>query len=66
MDTAEQKLLTEEQAASYLGMSRIWLRTSRCKKREDAPPYIRCGRRAIRYAVEDLDAYIEQRRVEVG
>ena len=52
--------LNEKDAALYLGMSRIWLSQSRM--RGTGPEYIRIGR-TIRYAVNDLDAYLESHRV---
>lgn len=55
-----QKLLTTEQAASLLGLKPSTLETWR--SRGGGPPFVRIGKRAARYSLEDLDAYIEARR----
>jgi predicted DNA-binding transcriptional regulator AlpA len=59
------RLLTEAEAAQYLGVSRQFLRKSRMDgKREghaDAPPWVQAGR-MIRYAIDDLDEWIEAHR----
>jgi excisionase family DNA binding protein len=61
----EARLLTEAQAAEYLGVSRGFLRKSRMdghrSAHAEAPPYIKTGR-MIRYCVDDLDAWIERHR----
>lgn len=63
---AERRLLTETEAARYLGLSRSFLAQSRCdgnlKGRAQAPPFVQCGR-AIRYDVADLDDWIDANRV---
>lgn len=60
-------LVDEKTAARYIGFSCIFLRKSRSEgKREghaDAPRFLRIGR-SIRYAVEDLDAWIAAHRQE--
>jgi predicted DNA-binding transcriptional regulator AlpA len=53
--------LTEPDGASYIGMSRAFLRQGRQQGR--GPAYIKVGR-AVRYRVEDLDAWISAHRVE--
>lgn len=62
------RLLTERDAATYVGMSRQFLRKSRLDgAREDhtpGPPFIRLGR-SIRYAIDDLDAWISEHRQQV-
>lgn len=67
-ETVRPKLLTEEQAATYLGVSRQFLRKSRIDgnrvNHADAPPFIRAGR-MIRYSVDDLEAWIAAHREEV-
>lgn len=64
-----QRLLSEEGAAHYLGMSAQFLRKSRMESQvrshAQGPPYIRCGR-AIRYDTRDLDAWIQTNRVPAG
>ena len=62
-----QQLVTEKEAAHYIGMSPMFLRVSRLKTenaRGDAPPYIKIGR-AVRYQVSDLNAFVQARRVEL-
>lgn len=53
--------LTTEQAADYLGIKPITLRTWRCNKRYTIP-FIKVGGR-IRYRKEDLDAWLASRTV---
>ena len=58
----ERKLLTEQQASNYIGMSRSFLRQSRLDgkrmNRTPGPSWTQIGSRSIRYRVEDLDAWI--------
>jgi hypothetical protein len=60
---------TEAQAAEYIGMSRSFLRQARMNgdldNRTPGPPYIRIGR-SIRYLLDDLDAWLEEFRVNQG
>lgn len=69
MDRMQPRLLSEQQTASYIGMSRSFLRKSRMDGdlpgRTPGPPYIRFGR-AIRYDIADLDAWIEEHRHGCG
>ena len=51
--------LNEIEAAQYIGMSRSWLRQSRCLKFKHAPPFLRLGYR-IRYRIEELDQWKAQ------
>ena len=70
MDTAEraksrtnddfQALKDTGDAARILGMSRSWLDHDRQKVHPDIP-FVRVGRRAVRYRVSDLLAYAESR-----
>ncbi len=57
---------TEAEAAEYIAMSRSFLRQDRMngprKGRTHAPPYIKVGR-AVRYLLEDLDAWLLSHRV---
>ena len=59
--------ISEAEAAQYIGMSRPYLRLSRCYgtrgRGKPGPPFIRIGR-AIRYDVRDLDTWLAQHRVE--
>ena len=58
----EQRLLTEAEAATYLGVSRSYLRAARCygdkPGRAESPPFVRLGR-TIRYPRETLDRWID-------
>lgn len=59
-------LLSEKDAARYLGLSPITLRQQRSDgardRRVPVVPFVRMGR-AIRYAVADLDAFIASHRI---
>ena len=60
---SEQKsmqILNEADTAQYIGMSRAWLRLARTRR--IGPPYIRIAS-SIRYAVPDLDKFLETHRV---
>lgn len=61
-------MLTEEQAAEYIGMSTHYLRCDRSKGtiggRTPGPAFIKLGRNKVRYRLEDLDAWLAARRVE--
>ena len=52
------QLLTEKEAAHYLNVSRSFLAQGRIKGGKKYPPFKRLGR-AIRYAVPELDAWVE-------
>lgn len=56
------RVLTEREAARYIGMSRSFLAQSRMDgnrdKRTPAPPFIKIGR-SVRYLREDLDAWLD-------
>ena len=62
-----QRLLTEKQAAPYIGMSRSFLRQSRMNgKRENrtpGPPFLKIGRKVL-YLADDLDAWLLEHRHE--
>ena len=57
-----EALLTEKDAAKYLCVSRVTLARSRCYGKPEGPPYVRLGR-TIRYLVDDLQRFVETRRV---
>jgi len=61
------KLLSEADAAEFLGVSRGWLRQARCQGpregRAQAPAYIKSGR-VVRYTREDLATWIQTHRVD--
>lgn len=56
-----KNVLTEAEAADYIGMSRSWLRKARMYANPDAVPYIKAGR-AVRYLKADLDDWLTARR----
>ncbi len=56
-------LLTNEEAAAYLGVTPRTLEVWRCEKRYHIS-YIKVGR-LVRYKIEALDAFIESRTVGV-
>ena len=63
----KHRLLTEKQAAPYIGMSRSFLRQSRMNgKRENrtpGPPFLKIGRKVL-YLAEDLDAWLMEHRCD--
>ncbi len=62
------KLVTEKEAAEMLGMSRGWLARGRmegaARNGLDHPPYIKIGT-AVRYSVDDLEAWVMANRIHV-
>ena len=62
----DRNLLTEEETAEYISMSRGFLRIARCntadKKRTSGPPFIKIGR-AVRYKKSELDKWLDRRTV---
>ena len=64
-----KRALTDLEAAEYIGMSPSFLRQSRLSgdrvNRTPGPRWVKIGGgRAIRYLLEDLNAWLEQHRVE--
>ena len=61
-----KRALSEHEAADYIGMSRSFLRQDRMnghrEGRTPGPPFLRIGR-AIRYLIDDLDAWLEALRI---
>jgi predicted DNA-binding transcriptional regulator AlpA len=56
-------VLTDKEAAQYIGMSESWLRISRMKGSLDTPPFLKIGR-SVRYLKQDLDNWLlKQRRI---
>ncbi len=55
--------LSEKGAAAYVAMSRPYLR--RARREGHGPAFVRLGR-TIRYAVADLDAWLNAHRVDRG
>lgn len=64
--TVERRLLREREACVYLGVSRSFLARARCEgstgNRTPGPPFIRLSDSAIRYALEDLNDWIQAHR----
>ena len=57
----DDRFVTEKTAAGYLSISRT---TMRCWRHQRVgPPYHVLGKRAIRYAVSDLQIFANSRRV---
>lgn len=65
----KRRLLTDPEAAAYLGMSISFLRQGRMEgrraNRSPGPPFIKIGK-AIRYDLQDLDAWLAENRREVA
>jgi predicted DNA-binding transcriptional regulator AlpA len=65
-----KRALSDPEAAHYIGMSISFLKQSRMNgdrgNRTPGPPFIKIGRRAVRYLVEDLDAWLLRYRREPG
>jgi len=59
------RLLTETQAAPYIGMSRSFLRQSRMngkrQNRTAGPPFLKIGRKVL-YLADDLDDWLLEHR----
>jgi predicted DNA-binding transcriptional regulator AlpA len=59
--------MTESEAARYVGMSQSYLRQSRMdgdrENRTPGPRFLKIGR-SVRYLVDDLDAWLEQFRLD--
>ena len=53
-------LLNPDEAASYLGLSRITMNRYRCQGL--GPSYVKFGNR-VKYMLDDLDRYIEKHRI---
>jgi len=56
-----ERVLSDRDAAAYIGMSKSWLRHSRINGNTDAPPFVKIGR-SVRYLRDDLDQWLEGRR----
>jgi hypothetical protein len=63
----ESRMLSERDAARYIGMSMSFLAKDRSNGYRygitHGPEFVRSGRRTIRYRIEDLDAWIMKNRV---
>ncbi|CAI4155202.1 hypothetical protein ALT717_10383 [Alteromonas macleodii] len=64
MSNSNQRLLTTKQAAEYLGLSYVTL--NQWRNRERGPSFIQYEQGGpVRYSTEDLDAYVESRKVRI-
>jgi len=61
---AEDRLLTSEETAAYLNTSPRLLNDWRY--REQGPPWLKLGRRTVRYSKQALDEWLAACKVEVG
>jgi predicted DNA-binding transcriptional regulator AlpA len=63
------RVLTEKEAAQFIGMSSAWLKKSRTKRFRgviDAPPFVRAGVKRVVYRIADLEAWQERHLEHVG
>ena len=62
------RALTEKQASQYINFSQSFLRQSRMdgdrENRLSGPKWIKCGKRSVRYLIDDLDDWLEKFRQE--
>lgn len=58
----EKEFVDEHAAAEFLGLKVGTLRSMRCYHK--GPPYVKAGRRYVRYGVEDLREWMNRHRVE--
>jgi hypothetical protein len=58
----DERKLTEQEAAQFIGLTVHTLRKWRWKK-QDGPPYLKLGS-CVRYRLQDLYAYIESHLVD--
>ena len=63
--SVEKRLFTEQEASTYINMSRSFLRQARMEgsrtNRTVAPPFIKIGR-AVRYPKDLLDQWIDNQQ----
>ena len=58
-------LMSEDEAATYLGISPQWLRCSRMTKPSWAGPrFIKVSKRRVKYRVRHLDEYLAARVID--
>jgi predicted DNA-binding transcriptional regulator AlpA len=61
----DKRVLSEKEAAEYIGMSRSFLRQDRMNgtlpNRTIGPPYIKIGR-SVKYLIEDLDLFLSSKK----
>jgi hypothetical protein len=62
LSAADDRLLTRRQAAEVLGLRPETLASWTWKGKEDRPPEVRIGDRAVRYRASDLSKWISAPR----
>ena len=60
MRTFQQRVLKTQDAAEYVALSASYL--EKLRLRGGGPRFVRFGRRAVRYHVDDLDAWLDGQR----
>jgi hypothetical protein len=64
-DFGPEDLITEREAAGYLGISPQWLRCSRMSRPSWAGPrFIKVSQRKVAYRVRHLDEYLAARVID--
>lgn len=63
-DYSPNDLLTPKETSKYLKRSEKTLANDRCKG--DGPPWVRVGKRAVRYRFADIEAFITECTAEVA
>lgn len=61
---AEERLLSTEEVATWLGIKRCTLEKARSMRLGDYPPFVRIGR-VVRYVPADIKAWLHQRAFNV-
>ena len=56
-----RRILRTPETARYVGLSKSWLEKQRMEG--GGPPYIKLSSRAVGYRLDDLDHWLESRRV---
>ena len=56
-----RRILRTPETARYVGLSESWLEKQRMEG--GGPPYIKLSSRAVGYRLDDLDRWLESRRV---
>lgn len=62
--TQNDRLMTTEEVATWLGIKRSTLEKARSMRLGDYPPFVRIGR-VVRYVPADVKAWIHQRAFNV-
>ena len=58
----EKRYLTEKQVSEMTGFALSTLRNNRFKRQ--GIPYLKIGKRTVRYLLDDVLAYMESRRIQ--